>query len=168
MSDLMGMGQLKCNTPGCTAHTSVLISPAIALNGGTCKMNVTVHQTDYDDKLGLPEQIDFIQVEGVNVSKAAIQPGKNPCNAAYKGKNMTAQDKIFTALKDVDVTQLIQKSKHLGELKVQGKISDQVDECGYDGHLLNGNVTVICPPPAKWAATPPPSATDLLHAPSKA
>lgn len=165
MTDLLGEGQLKCDTPGCIAKSTVLISPALALNGGKCTMNITVHQTDFDDALGLPEQIDFIQVEGVNVTTKAVQPGKNPCNAAYKGIALTQTDTIFTVLKDVDITKLVTQSKHLGELKIAGKISDQVDECGFEGNLLSGNVTVRCTPPASFAAVPPPAQTALLHAP---
>jgi len=167
MADLLGEGVLKCSTPGCIAESTVLISPAIALNGGKCTMNITVHQTDFDDALGLPEQIDFVQVEGVNVSKEPIQPGKNPCNAAYKGTNLTDEDKVFSVLQNFDITQLVTKSAHLGELKVKGKISDQVDECGFEGMLLHGKVTVRCVPPAKFAAAPPPAQTALLHAPAE-
>jgi hypothetical protein len=165
MNDLHGKAKLKCNKPGCTAETMVYFSPAIALNGGKCTMNVSVHQTDFDDALGLPEQIDFIQVEGTNVTTAPLQPGKNPCNLGYKGTNATAADLIFAAVKSYDVTELVKKSHPLGALKVTGKISNQVDECGYDGNLLNGNVTVTCVPPANFSATPPASALALLHPP---
>merc|ERR1719502_2487172 len=75
---------VKCSTHGCTATTHVACSPALALNGGTCKMNISVRQTDYDDDLGLPEQIDFFQVEDTNVTNEPVQPGKNPCNEEYK------------------------------------------------------------------------------------
>jgi len=164
-SDLFSKAVLKCDTPGCSAEATVHISPAIALNGGKCTMNVSVHQTDFDHNLGLPEQIDFIQVEGVNISTAPIQPGKNPCNSEYKGTNVTVADKIFSAIQSYDITHLVTKSDFLGMLKVKGKISDQVDECAFEGHLLNGNVTVQCVPPAKYSAAPPASQAAFLHAP---
>merc|ERR1719502_170800 len=85
---------VKCDTHGCTATTHVPCSPVLALNGGTCKMNISVRQTDYDDDLGLPEQIDFFQVEGENISKSAIHPGKNPCNEQYKD-NPLPEDQLW-------------------------------------------------------------------------
>merc|ERR1719162_900590 len=164
MTDLLGEGQLKCDTPGCIAKSTVLISPALALNGGKCTMNITVHQTDFDDALGLPEQIEFIQVEGKNITKGPVQPGKNPCNKQYKGKTLTDSEKIFTAVQSHDITELVTKSHPLGSLRVTGKISDQVDECGYKGNLLYGKVNVHCVPPAHFRAAPPPKQTSLLHA----
>merc|ERR1719321_1103214 len=35
-------------------------------------MNMTVEQTDYDDALGPEEQLDFVQVEGTNVTTATF------------------------------------------------------------------------------------------------
>lgn len=166
MADMLGEGVMKCDKPGCTATTHVYFSPAIALNGGKCTMNVSVHQTDFDDALGLPEQIDFIQVEGKNITTGPLQPGKNPCNERYKGTNVTADSLIFSAVKEYDITQLIKDSAGIaGALKVSGKISDQVDECGHEGNLLFGNVTIRCVPPASFVATPPAIQTSLLHRP---
>jgi hypothetical protein len=166
--DLVGRSVLKCNKPGCKAHTVVLINPALALNGGKCLMNISVHQTDFDDKLGLPEQIDYIQIEGVNVSqKGPIQPGKNPCNADYKGASLLEADKIFSVVRDFDVTALMTTAKRLGELRVTGKISDQVDECGFEGNLLHGNVSVVCAAPTEFSAMPPAAQTAALHAPKR-
>lgn len=164
-TDMHAKAVLKCDKPGCTAETLVRISPAIALNGGRCTMNVTVHQTDFDDNLGLPEQIDFIQVEGTNVTSGPVQPGANPCNSRYGGTNLTHAQSLFPVVQSYDITSLVSRSSSLGELKVTGKISDQVDECGFDGNLLFGNVSVTCVPPAQFSVPPPPAAASLLHAP---
>jgi hypothetical protein len=165
--DLHGKAVLKCDKPGCKAETVVYFSPAIALNGGKCVMNMTVQQTDYDDALGPEEQLDFVQVEGTNMTTAKRTPGKNPCNMRYQGKNISDDKRSFTVLEGMDVTELVKKSKPLGALRVAAKISDHVDECGYKGNLLYGNIAVHCVPPAQYAATPPPGQMSLLHEPPK-
>lgn len=160
MDDLLGVTSLNCSTPGCTAHSTVYVSPALALNGGKCTMNISVWQTDFEHA---NEKIDFIQVEGANVSSLKANPGKNPCNRKYKGQNTSADEMIFKAVHEYDVTELVKKSHPLGALSIKGKISDLVDECGHEGMLLSSNVTVRCVPPAKFAVEPP--AAGLLHAP---
>jgi hypothetical protein len=163
MSDLLGESVLKCDTPGCTAETKVYFSPAIALNGGKCTMDVTMHETDYDDPKN--EMLEFLQVEGTNVTLSGN--GKsNPCTSGYKNKTLLQTERVFSAVKSFDVTSLVQKSHPLGALSVKGKISSQVDECGYNGNLLYGNVTVKCVAPTKFAASPPASQLLNLHAPS--
>merc|ERR1719310_802923 len=100
-------GQLKCNTVGCQAETVLNIDHAMAKRGGKCTMNMSVYQTDFDDKNGIPEQIDFIQVNGVNITKAPVRPGKNPCNyLRLNGKNLTDAEKTFLAVTNHDVTKL--------------------------------------------------------------
>lgn len=142
-----GEALLHCKKPGCTAETTVFVGPSIQ-PGMKCVMNITVHQTDFDDKVGAPEQIDFIQVEGANITSAPVQPGKNPCNSASKGQNVTDADRMFAAVQNYDLTKLMNQSHHSGALKVRAKISDRVDECGYKANLLYANVTVHCVPPA--------------------
>jgi hypothetical protein len=163
MEDLHSKSVLKCDKPGCTAETTIHISPAIALNGGTCLMTINLTQTDYDDKLGVPEEVEFIAVGDTNVTTKPVQPGKNPCNDAYKGKNITDVDRIFQLVKGYDVTKMAAKATPLGVLKVTGKISSHVDECGYDGNLLHAEVHVDCTPPKNFTAQPPISASRLLH-----
>lgn len=167
-TDLHGEAALKCNKPGCKAESLIYLSPAIALNGGRCTMNVTVRQTDFNLA---SEQIEFIQVEGQNATPAAggswpKQPGQNPCISAYKNQSLLQTDMVYEAVKSFDVTSMMRDSHPLGVLKVTGKISESVDECGYEGNLLSGNVTVDCVPPATFSAPPPASLLGALHAPT--
>jgi hypothetical protein len=163
-------GVVKCSTPGCTGEERVACSPALALNGGTCKMNISVRQTDYDDDLGLPEQIDFFQVEDVNITDAPVQPGKNPCNDQYKDNPLPESELWFDAVTDKDVTELMQISRPLGYVKVVGKNSAQVDECGYKGNILYAKVKILCHAPKnettgelQFSALPPGGLDELPH-----
>jgi len=108
-----------------------------------------VTQTDYDDDLGLPEDVEYIQVTGVNATKGPVSPGKNPCTAAFKNQSLTEDEKIFTVLKNYDVTEAIKNAPILGKLLISGKISTHVDECGVDGYLLDGTIFLYCQAPPK-------------------
>jgi len=147
-------GVLKCDEPGCTAETHVKLSPELALNGGKCTMDLSVKQTDYDDALGVPEQIEFLHVEGMEVADAKLVPGMNPCNLLYKGENATIALQDFAVLKDKDITSLVKKTS--GTLRVTAKISDKVDECDYQGSLLYGDISVTCVPPDSYSVKHPP------------
>merc|ERR1719217_960520 len=183
LADLHGSSALMCDKPGCKAETVVYFSPALALNGGKCVMNVSFAQTDFDDDLGVPEKVDWLVVEGTNLTlkmqkdsrapkymkQAPSQhgPGKNPCTMRYMNQTVTAKDQKFVALLNEDVTKLATLSKPLGALRVSSKISEQVDECGYKDNkwLLYADVEVTGTPPAKFVAKPP-SLTDMtLHTP---
>lgn len=138
---------LQCNYPGCVAKSLLKFSPALVLHGGKCIMSVNVTQTDFDDKLGLPEDVEFIAVEGKNATTKPVSPGKNPCTAEYEGKPLKDEEKIFNVLKEYDVTDQIKEARPIGTLTITGKISPQVDECGSNGHLLDGIVLLECTPP---------------------
>lgn len=139
---------LTCNYPGCVAKSLLQIIPAYALNGGKCLMSVNVTQTDFDDDLGLPEDVEFIAVDGENATQAPVSPGKNPCTSEYQGKPLKDDEKIFSVVKEYDVTDKIAQAHPVGSLVITGKISQQVDECGSNGNLLDGVVRVVCQPPA--------------------
>mmetsp|Transcript_58763 Transcript_58763/g.95110 ORF Transcript_58763/g.95110 Transcript_58763/m.95110 type:complete len:498 (-) Transcript_58763:9-1502(-) len=144
-------GKLRCNSPGCSARVLIDIDPAIALAGGVCKLNLTVVQTDFDESVNVPEQIEYIFLEGAGNISTAVKPGRNPCTEELvTGKAVSAQDRLFAVISDRDVTaQII--SPPIGVLLLRGKISEQVDECGSEGNLLDGLVTVECilPPDSK-------------------
>lgn len=138
---------LQCDTPGCIARSRLIFRPALALHGGKCLMTVNVTQTDFDDKMGLAEDVEYIAVSGVNVTKKPLSPGKNPCKAEFEGKPLTDDEKVFTVVKEYDVTDTILKTIPIGTLYVSGKISRAVDECGSNGNLLDGTVFLECFPP---------------------
>eukprot|EP00927_Polykrikos_kofoidii_P061354 TRINITY_DN5618_c0_g1_i1.p1 TRINITY_DN5618_c0_g1~~TRINITY_DN5618_c0_g1_i1.p1 ORF type:complete len:905 (+),score=134.35 TRINITY_DN5618_c0_g1_i1:86-2800(+) len=142
---LLGTGNvaMQCAEPGCTATTIVLLDPLmsrVALNGGTCLFSAAFMQTDYDDHLGVPENIDFLKIEDT-VVKSNISPGENPCNMEYKGTPLPPAKKYYVAVADYDITDMV---KVLKSLLVSGKNSPNVDECPFDGYLLNGVARVDC------------------------
>jgi hypothetical protein len=132
----VSFAELKCKEAGCTAETFLSVLPK---GKGNCKMNVTVFQTDYDEDSDGIEVVQFIEVEGKNVS-TDVKPAKNPCKMVQAGQNVTQADRKHLALTDYDLTDLIT----IGQVKVKGKISDQVDECAHDGHMFHANLTVRC------------------------
>jgi hypothetical protein len=152
-------GVLKCSSPGCNASELLQIDTDPAKSGGVCCMNVSVVQTDYDDHLGLPEQVDFIQIANLSDSKGndvfnysapntiirALSPGHNPCNQRFKGYEFRRG--WVNLVNDEDVTHWVNVSSPPGILDVRGRISPQVDECGYKGNLFYSLVSVVCTPP---------------------
>jgi len=138
----------RCSKPGCAAITSLHIPPELALLGSTCLMNVSVAQTDFDDHLGVPEQLDFVSLRGVGNLSVAAQPGRNPCTADYQGVPLPPEQLVYSVISNYNVTDFLRSSAS-GLLVVEGKISEMVDECASQGeYLLDGLVTVHCEPPA--------------------
>lgn len=142
---------LRCGKPGCQATSRVDIDPTIALAGGTCLMNISVVQTDFDESVGVPEEIEFISLEGVGNISTSIKPGRNPCTEEFStGKHVPTADRVFQVISNRDVTAQILEAP-VGSVLVGGKISDQVDECGSNGALLDGFITVTCLMPSGGA-----------------
>jgi len=130
---------IKCTTRGCDAEGSVEISNFCGQPGNKCKLNLTIYQTDYDNEDGTLEMIEYIKVGGVTVA-TNVKPGKNPCKTSWGGKPAPESDLLYLAVKDQDVAE----NATTGTIKVEGKISDYVDECGYEGYLFHGLITVDC------------------------
>lgn len=131
-----------CNTPGCTAPAMLFFDPDVALQGGTCKMEINVTQTDYDEENGSVEMIEYINVQGLNVT-TDLKPGLNPCLNQMEGAPFDP-DRNFPVVADQDVTQQILDSPSPGMLMIKAKNSQKVDECGYMGQLLYGIAFLNC------------------------
>lgn len=126
---------LQCKKPGCVAWQEIDLGEAV-LNS-TCKLTVKLNQTDFDGDHGSSEELEFIQVDGVNVTQN-VKPGRNPCKEMSLG-NLSNNETVgpFTAIENADV-------KPGFKVNVTAKISDMVDECGRDGFLLDAIATVTC------------------------
>lgn len=125
-------------------------------------MNVT--QTDYDQDNGVREVIEYVRLEGDNLV-TDFAPGLNPCSAAWsEGGEIMENLRILTLVKDLDVTARIARPLWPavpGHLRLTGKISENVDECGTPW-LLDALASVTChPPPQGFNAA---SLTALLEA----
>ena len=47
-------------------------------------IKANINQTDFDSTYS-PEQIEYIAVQGENVTDGSVSPGKNPCQAVLNG-----------------------------------------------------------------------------------
>lgn len=147
---------LRCATPGCVGTANVFIDPAWANNGGTCFLTVNVTQTDYDQDNGVREVIEYVRLEGDNLV-TDFAPGLNPCTDSWtQGAKIDEDLRIMTLVKDLDVTDRIVRPLWPavpGHLRLTGKISENVDECGTPW-LLDAMASVTCHPPPQGLYTP--------------
>lgn len=136
-SQLVFTSDLTCDTPGCIAR-SVMRFPS----DGTltdCRLSVYVNQTDFDGD-DSTEVVEYLDIDDIRVSQNAT-PGKNPCKAKLRGTALTSNETVHMLVENQNVTR---KVLYEGRLTVKSKISDAVDECAADGHLLAGKVEVVC------------------------
>lgn len=132
---------LSCAARGCQASKYVHVDPLVALMGGTCALNVSLKQTDFDDAAS--ETVEYVRLAGSNVS-TNIQPGLNPCTAQYSGSPVPADQLTYSVASGMNVSGLV-VSSGTGSLLLEAKISEGVDECGSAaGALLDMSVSIHC------------------------
>lgn len=140
-------GHLRCKDPGCTATMEMYIDPTLVYFGGSCKMNVTVLQTDYDGGQDVIEEVEYIWLNSAGNISEHVSPGLNPCLAEQQGTPLTDEEMNFTLVDSLDVTDEV-LFEPIGKLEVAGKISLHVDECATKGgYLFDAWVSVFCDPP---------------------
>lgn len=137
---------LTCNSPGCTATTVVYIDPTVSRFGGTCFMNISLNQTDFDDP---DEKIEYINLDGQNIT-GALSPGLNPCKQNYQGVYVAPEQKIYIPVSNYNVTGNV-LAVPAGTFRVTAQLSDYVDECASNGHLLDAEVVTRCVAPQMLA-----------------
>jgi len=126
----------RCKAPGCIARANLVIDKYHKADR-KCKLSVRIKQTDFDGDDGTIEVVEWVQVNGKNLT-TNVKPGKNPCEEAKHGK--ASKLKPFPLLKEKDVTAAAGKDS----IALAVKISDMVDECGIDDYLLVGEATLHC------------------------
>eukprot|EP00930_Biecheleria_cincta_P056419 TRINITY_DN42549_c0_g1_i1.p1 TRINITY_DN42549_c0_g1~~TRINITY_DN42549_c0_g1_i1.p1 ORF type:complete len:586 (+),score=102.32 TRINITY_DN42549_c0_g1_i1:155-1912(+) len=127
---------LRCKAPGCIARANLVIQDYHKATR-KCKLSVRIKQTDFDGSDGTHEVVEWVQVNGKNLT-TNVKPGKNPCEEAKHGK--PSKLKPFPLLQEKDVTAAAVNDS----IALAVKISDMVDECGIDGYLLVGEATLHC------------------------
>jgi hypothetical protein len=138
---------LSCSSPGCTAAVLLNVNPFIALAGGTCSMNITMISTDFDDDLGVVEQVDFVELSGQGVVAENVTSGVNPCTSRLQGHPLSPEEIEFALVSNLEVTEAV-RHPPAGSMTVSVKISEFVDECATaNGNLLEATVFVRCDPP---------------------
>jgi len=122
-------------------------------------MNLSIVQTDFDNGINddsLVEEVEFVEVEGTSISVQKLRPGSNPCILMERGADVQQNSSDYTVATDVDITNDVLRkignvtgplqTAHVS-MQARARISIGVDECAYQGFLLNGWITVRCSPP---------------------
>jgi len=127
---------LQCAKKGCASEIAIPVSSTCA-GLGQCMLSIDVHPTDFDNKDGTSELIEYIKVDGTQVA-SAVNPGLNPCKSEWSGSPLQLSQMNFSALSNhaVNVTS--------GKVLVEAKISQFVDECASNGNLFDAVATVTC------------------------
>merc|ERR1719335_1340039 len=127
---------LQCATKGCVSKIRIPVNNTCA-KLGKCTLSINVTQTDFDNKDGTSEIIEYIKVNGKDVAKK-LKPGQNPCKSKWHGKPIKLAQETFPALKNhvLKITE--------GQVLVEGKISKFVDECPSNGNLFDAVAEVTC------------------------
>lgn len=131
---------LQCPTRGCAAQIAIHVGRYCLQIVGKCTLNITVNQTDFDNKDGTEETIEYLKVDGATVLKDK-KPGQNPCKSAFKGKPVADKDLVYDALTSHKLTWANSTN---GTIMIEGKISQYVDECASNGYLLDAIASVEC------------------------
>ena len=126
---------LQCPERGCSA-TAQFDFKDVNLTQYTCALSISINQTDYDGDQGTDESVEWVNVSGITAI-TDVRPGTNPC-----GCSEPTSVSEFSLLKSFDVTDIL--AENSGVIDVVSKISDYVDECPSQGHLLDGTAELTC------------------------
>jgi len=98
-----------------------------------CSLSIHVYPTDYsvDDSR---EYIEYFKVNGYVATKVC-SPQATGCH------NDTVEEDLHPCVESLLIDKLIDET---GNIEVQGRNSEYVDECPYNGNLLSGVATVTC------------------------
>jgi len=129
---------IRCQEHGCVALKSVNLT-SLGLNFSSCALTLSVFQTDYDQSDGTIEQVEYISLNSVKLATNTT-PGKNPCRAEWAGQPLPHTQYEYIAISNQDITSEALK----GLLAFEAKITDHVDECAYNGYLLNALARISC------------------------
>jgi hypothetical protein len=147
---------LQCPTRGCAAQIAIPIGRyCLELMGG-CTMNITVNQTDFDNKDGTVEALEYIKVDGTELVSNVLTDGtgQNPCKSAFDGTPVPTTDLVYKAVTSHALTWDPSKNSN-GTIIVEGKISQYVDECASNGYLLDAIASITCSgKEPKYASSP--------------
>lgn len=124
---------IGCAAPGCNASTMLQAYDATTEEAANCRLSIMVHPTDFDDDWS-NENFEWWKVNGKVVNTR--------CDPRARGCNASAAAPLYSCMSNFELTDLVQMSQ--GTMQIQGKISPAVDECPYEGQLLNGVVVVAC------------------------
>jgi hypothetical protein len=124
---------MQCDKPGCTSSVSLQapFDPTTE-NAKDCKLKVFFRPTDFDDWYR-GENVQYVKVNG--------QPVKILCHPYRDGCNQTAQRPLLPCTNELPMNLLMTET---GQLNIEAKIPDYVDECPYEGNYLSAVPMVTC------------------------
>lgn len=147
---------LSCSQPGCSASVSLQAWNGTVERARNCRLSVVVKPTDFDEQYS-GEQVDYIMVNGVNVS-VGCAPRASGCNA-------TAQQPYYPCVTEFSLDKVVPIN---GVINISAKIPLSVDECPYNGNYLYAIPMVTClvaphvPGPIAMANDPGTTFTNVL------
>jgi len=122
----------QCADPGCAANSSLQIFDSSVEQHRDCKLSIAIHVTDFDDEYSR-EFVERLAVNGVTVS--------SKCDPMAKGCTRESEQQLHSCLNEFAIDHLVGED---GQMSIEGKISNMVDECPVDGNLLSGFAVVTC------------------------
>lgn len=142
---------LTCDTVGCTGAAFLQAFDPSREEVSHCKLSFFLHPTDFDD-LYSGERLTWIKVNDQVVN--------TDCFPMISGCNEASQAPLYPCVQDLVLDSILDAS---GVVNVSAQISDTVDECPYEGHLLAAVPMVTCQVIPK--ATSPPTAVATVPLP---
>jgi hypothetical protein len=145
---------LTCDKPGCIANSSIIapFDPSKE-QAKDCLISVFFHPTDMDNEFQ-GERVEYIQVNG--------KPFAHSCHPFADGCNSTATRPLIPCMNAVPLDMVLPEN---GVLTISAKISDQVDECPYQGNYLSAVPMVTCmvTPKEEASAMPTQAPADIQN-----
>jgi len=123
---------LTCDAAGCTAETLLQAYDGATEEASHCAMSLFLHPTDFDDQYS-GERLKWIRVNDQLVNTDCF-PMINGCNEASEAP-------LYPCLQDLPLGSILTAT---GVLNISTQISETVDECPFEGHLLAAVPIVTC------------------------
>lgn len=124
-------GNLSCGPPGCSANTTLMILNHSEEEHQHCRLSLLLHATDFDDPTR--EGLEVLRVNGHALSIS--------CRPMAHGCGLSDPRALYPCVQDMPVDGIIGDAE---AVTISAKITEMVDECAIDGHLLSGMVTLTC------------------------
>lgn len=124
---------IRCAEVGCTASVVLVPFNAAKEEASNCRLSAKVHPTDFDNDHS-DEYSNSWQVNGYVF--------RDRCDPMESGCSPDVAKALYNCVEDLDVDHLIDPA--VGKLEVKATLSEMVDECPYNGNLLDGVVYATC------------------------
>lgn len=124
---------IQCQAVGCTAYATLVPYDVTVEEATNCRLSAKVHPTDFDNEYS-DEYSNAWQVNGYLF--------RDRCDPMTSGCTDDAARQLYNCIESLSVDHLIDPAA--GSLQVQATLNEMVDECPYNGNLLDGVVYATC------------------------